>query len=189
MATQERWDTLTKERSGFPEFYRKGWRTARDAAWEILGSVDDAEDVAQQVLLRALRSGAWRRVERARAYTNRAARSEARSILRSRKRRQRRHADTPLSRVMGRLPPPADEQLSAKESQRYWEKTIKRLPARCQLVCSLVFVEGYTHSQVAKRLGISVKAVQKQIARGRRHLKKHRGSPGGEVSNFEDGGY
>jgi hypothetical protein len=57
------------------------------------------------------------------------------------------------------------------------------------VVCTPVFLEGMSHREVAARLGISVKAVEKQAARGRRHVRTMLGSAWGQaVSTNEDGG-
>ena len=66
---------------------------------------------------------------------------------------------------------------------------IGRLPRRCQEVCALVFLTGMGHGEVAERLGITEKAVEKQVARGRRILRKVVGSQEWpRVSTFGDGG-
>lgn len=165
---------MTEGVSSFAAFYRTSWQIARDAAWEILGSRDDAEDVAQRVLMRTLRNGTWRTVEDPDSHAYVAARHEARSVLRTRKRRQRRHRATPLSYDMCRPPPPADSRLREEETFRHLEQMIVRLPPRCQLMCSLVFLQGCTHPEVAKRLGVSVGAVEKQIARGPAKMRQMR---------------
>jgi hypothetical protein len=51
-----------------------------------------------------------------------------------------------------------------------------------------VYLEGHTHAEVAERLGISPRAVEKQVARGRQRLRKLAESGGIDVSTFLDGG-
>jgi hypothetical protein len=46
------------------------------------------------------------------------------------------------------------------------------LPPRCGLVMALTHLQGLTHSEAAERLGISEKAVEKQVRRGRDRLRK-----------------
>jgi RNA polymerase sigma factor (sigma-70 family) len=67
-------------------------------------------------------------------------------------------------------------------------QALSRLPARCQLICSLVFVDGFSHAEVAAELRISKKAVQKQLARGRKVLSQHFRMGQSGVSTLVDGG-
>jgi DNA-directed RNA polymerase specialized sigma24 family protein len=46
------------------------------------------------------------------------------------------------------------------------------LPPRCGLVLALTHLQALTHSEAAERLGISEKAVEKQVRRGRDRLRK-----------------
>jgi RNA polymerase sigma factor (sigma-70 family) len=68
------------------------------------------------------------------------------------------------------------------------ERMIERLPRRCAVVCRLVYLEELTHSEAARALGMSVKAVEKQVARARRRLRSLAGASGDAVSTIEDGG-
>lgn len=147
-------------------------RTARDAAEDVLRCADDAEDVAQQVLIRAWRSGRWRRLEHPKVYFNTAARREALTMLRNRRRRRDRRERAEPSLVMAARPLRPDEQVVSDEVRRRWMEAIGTLPTRCERVCSLVFLEGYTQAEVASRLRVGRKAVEKQVARGRAHLRK-----------------
>lgn len=62
------------------------------------------------------------------------------------------------------------------------------LPPRCHLVCALVILEGLSHREVAERIGVTVSAVEKQIARGRRLLQGSATTREGRLSTFGDGG-
>jgi RNA polymerase sigma-70 factor (ECF subfamily) len=177
-------------RPSFSDACQQWWCIARDVADGILRSPDDAEDVAQRVLVKAWTSGTLTRVEDAESYFLVAARREALNLLRERIRRRNRQSEgrSETRKFMAQPPRPADEQLSIRESQRFWADAISRLPARCQLVCSLVFLHGCTHAEVAKELQISKKAVQKQVARGRSALSKYLASAEPKVSTLVDGG-
>ena len=68
-------------------------------------------------------------------------------------------------------------------------RRILRLPPRCRATCALVFLGGLTQREAAGRLGVSEKAVQKQVARGRRYLRDLIASADDlEASTFVDGG-
>jgi len=50
---------------------------------------------------------------------------------------------------------------------------IRSLPERCREVIQLAKLEGLKNREVAQRLGISVKAVEKQIAYGKKKISDH----------------
>lgn len=171
-----------------PGGFRRWRRIARDAAEEILHCRDEAEDVAQRVLIRAWKSGAWRQIEKPRVYFYVAGRRDAKTLLRSQKRRRARYDKADVSAIMAQSPLGPDKRLMSKECRRQWAEAITTLPPRCQRVCSLVFLEGHTHAEVAARLQITKKAVGKQITRGRKHLRRRLQSDALETSTFLDRG-
>ena len=67
---------------------------------------------------------------------------------------------------------------------------LANLPTQCARVMAFVYVMGVPRRTVAKQLGISKKAVDKQVARGKRILRRRMDSVEMErwVSSFEDGG-
>jgi RNA polymerase sigma factor (sigma-70 family) len=68
-------------------------------------------------------------------------------------------------------PPPADRSVLHAEWQRDLHRLLGELPRRCSLICALTWLGGLSHQEVADRLGVSLKAVEKQVTRGRRHLR------------------
>lgn len=163
----------------------EAWRaTAVAAALAILESRAEAEDAAERVFLRLWRNGGWWRVEDPEPFFREAGRNEALNGLR------RRRKTVPLSAdLMETLP--AHTRNPAQETARVetWslvERAIAALPARCRMVCRLVFLDGLTHREVGERLGVTAKAVEKQVARGRRRMKASGVLDG--LSSFLDGG-
>lgn len=150
----------------FTELCRQWWEPTCNTAASVLGSRDDAEDATQQVFMRVWTSGAWRKIERPGFYFRQAGRREALSILRQ---RRRRAVGLKFAlRREDRTPPTPDQVLVQKNQEALIRRLVRRLPPRCQLVCTLTLLVGLPHRTVAARLGISVKAVEKQAARGRR---------------------
>jgi len=68
-------------------------------------------------------------------------------------------------------PDPA-EGVEKQEFLECLEDRISALPPRCGLVMALTHLQGLTHSEAAERLGISEKAVEKQVRRGSDRLRK-----------------
>ncbi len=74
-----------------------------------------------------------------------------------------------VDRLAGADPSPdAVGQLTAIEDLARVKAAIERLPAACREVFILCKVEGLSHAEVARRLGVSQSNVEKHIARGLR---------------------
>jgi RNA polymerase sigma-70 factor (ECF subfamily) len=159
-----------------------------EAAEGVLHSEEDARDAAQRVFARLWVSGEWRRIEDPERFFRRAGRNAALTDVRRWRRRRTVHlAPGPVDALRSpRLSP--EESLLRSERRDLALRIVGLLPPRCRLVCALVYLEGHTHAEVAERLGISPRAVEKQVARGRQRLRKLAESGGIDVSTFLDGG-
>jgi RNA polymerase sigma-70 factor (ECF subfamily) len=137
---------------------------------EILSDADEAEDVAQCILTRLWVTGTWTEIAWPGAYIRQAARREA-LMMRQKRRRWASLGHPELLAFPSGGPDPAE----AVEKQEFLERLedrIRALPPRCGLVMALTHLQGLTHSEAAERLGISEKAVEKQVRRGRDRLRK-----------------
>jgi RNA polymerase sigma-70 factor (ECF subfamily) len=173
------------ESVSFTDFYRAWWRFLLDQAGQRLDCPEDCEEVAQRVMIRLWRDGRWRTIESPAGYLRTAARRESYALLRSQGRRVRTELSTPLQR-----PRRPDEVLMWKEDVRRVAECIASLPPQCRAVCTLVFLGQRTHAEAAEQLAISQKAVAKQVARGRAHIRRQcaRVQHEIQVSSFVDGG-
>ena len=133
---------------------------------------DDAQDIAQESLVRLLRycgsepSDAWQ------ALLYRIAinllRDRARQARTDRADAQRSDAGV----VEAASPEPSPERhASSRQSLARMQAAILRLPPRCREAYLLHRIEGMTYPEIARRHGISVKAVEKHIARALRLLR------------------
>jgi RNA polymerase sigma factor (sigma-70 family) len=66
-----------------------------------------------------------------------------------------------------------EHRLSARQILKRLAEALDRLPGRCRQIVWLRRVEELPQKEVAARLGISEKAVEKQIAKGMRLLAEH----------------
>jgi RNA polymerase sigma factor (sigma-70 family) len=66
-----------------------------------------------------------------------------------------------------------EDHLGAHQQLRLLARAFDRLPERCREVIWLRRVEELSHNEIARRLGISEKAVEKYIARGTKLLSEH----------------
>jgi len=136
----------------------------------VLRNTADAEDVAQEAMLRA-----YRRFDRLRDRTRfraclvRIAFRRALDRMRSRKRRELR--DMAWSQPEHQPPAANAEGLAASnEFQAHLENALAELPEKLRLALLLAAMEGHTIEEIAGMLGISTGTVKSRIFYARRQL-------------------
>lgn len=77
----------------------------------------------------------------------------------------------PDVRALHRAPPRPDDLLDEVERRSRLRAALEALPERCRLVMQLRWEEQLTHAEIAEVLGITVKGVERQLARGLRALR------------------
>lgn len=144
-----------------------------------LDSIEDAEDLAQETLVRMMRDPQAATVGNVEAYLL----TIAGNLLRDRFRRDRtRHSGlhVPLDEHAEGWPTEAicgERVYQDRERLRGFLKVLDELPPRCQQVFLLQRYEGLTYSAIARQLGISVSAVEKQMMRALLHFQTRWESP------------
>ena len=136
----------------------------------VLRNSADAEDVAQEALLRAYRSfDRLRDRSRFRCWLVRISYRIALDRLRSAKRREQR--DTEWWNPDRQPPAPTAEDLAASsEFQKRLEQALEELPEKLRLVLLLAAMEGHTIEQVSEMVGVSVGTVKSRIFYARKQL-------------------
>lgn len=136
----------------------------------VLRNTADAEDVAQEALLRAYRRfDGLRDRNRFHAWLVRIAFRLALDRLRSGKRRELR--DALWSQPEHRRPAATAEDLAASnEFQAHLENALAELPEKLRLVLLLAAMEGHTIEEIAGMLGISTGTVKSRIFYARKQL-------------------
>lgn len=134
------------------------------------GSAVEAEDLAQDVLVRALAHADWKSADQAKGYIFRAAINR----WRDRHRRWRtRGASVPWDErcecELGVENPP-ERVLMVREELHQIAKALEGLNVRTRTVLMLIKLEQMKAATVADMLGISVSAVNKHLANGVAHL-------------------
>jgi RNA polymerase sigma-70 factor (ECF subfamily) len=133
----------------------------------VLRNDADAEDVAQEALLRAFRKFARLRDRtRFRAWLVRISFRIALDRLRSTKRRELREAEWMRENERAQAKPP----LSSREFQKQLESAIDELPERLRLVLLLSAMEGHTLEEVSALLSVPVGTVKSRMFFARRRL-------------------
>jgi RNA polymerase sigma-70 factor (ECF subfamily) len=136
----------------------------------VLRNTADAEDVAQEALLKAYRGfERLRDRNRFRAWLVRISFRLALDRLRASKRREQR--DTFWSQPEHQPPAPNAEDLAASnEFQAHLDRALDGLPEKLRLVLLLAAMEGHTIDEIAAMLGIPVGTVKSRIFFARKQL-------------------
>ncbi len=175
-ATHDEEDELAREaaqadtRREFEERLAECGPLAYRVARGVLRNTADAEDVAQEALLRAYsKFDRLRDRNRFRAWLVRIAFRLALDRLRSGKRRELR--DTLWSQPERQPPGATAEDLAvSNEFQAHLESALAELPEKLRLVLLLAAMEGHTIDEIASMLGISTGTVKSRIFYARRQL-------------------
>lgn len=134
----------------------------------VLRNTADAEDVAQEALVRAYRSfDRLRDRNRFRAWLVRITFRIALDRLRSSKRREQRET------LWWAQPTPrqsTEDAAAASEFQAHLDRALGELPEKFRLVLLLAAMEGHTLEEVAGMLGLPIGTVKSRLFFGRKQL-------------------
>lgn len=154
-------------------------------AFTLLRSRDAVEDIVQNVLRKVWTNREnWQPPGPPRAYLLRATRHETINIIR-RLRRERalvghivEHSTANESGVhrvpgMGEIPAAIDDALIVAELRAAIETAAAQLPPRCREVFSLRWQAGLRQTEIAVRMGTSIKTVEMQMTRALKAIRAH----------------
>ena len=136
----------------------------------VLRNTADAEDVAQEALLRAYKSfERLRDRSRFRGWLVRISFRLALDRLRSAKRREQR--DTLWSQPVN-VPPlaSAEDMAASNQFQGHLERALEELPEKLRLVLLLSAMDGYTIEEIAAIVGVPIGTVKSRIFIARKRL-------------------
>lgn len=158
-----------------PSSFRKAWLAHYAeliAVWRNKPSVqDDAQDALQDAAVRLLENAA-EPPQNPRAYLQRSVRNGLVDVY-------RRHVALPTCPwdQVSDMEQPAHEGPEAHAHSRQMmsalQTALEQLPLRTQQVYILCRIEGYSHKEIASRLGLSRDMVEKHMNRCLRHLQEH----------------
>ena len=136
-------------------------------ARRILGNAADAEDVAQEAMLRVwTHAPRWQPLAAFRTWLTRV----VVNLCLDRKRRARWVALDAAGELVDPAPGAA-EAAELGERERMLTLAIAELPARQRAAIVLTYSEGMSNAQVADILGTSVSAVETLLMRGKQNLR------------------
>jgi RNA polymerase sigma-70 factor (ECF subfamily) len=158
------------ERRDLEQLLSENAPLAYRVALGVLRNPAEAEDVAQEALLRAYRRfHLLRDAQRFRGWLVRIAFRLA--LDRSRTLRSRTHRETCWARPELRPPPQSAEQLAAwNEFEGRLGRALDELPDRQRLVLLLTAMQGHSMDEAAAILGISAGTVKSRLFKARKSL-------------------
>jgi RNA polymerase sigma-70 factor, ECF subfamily len=168
-APQDRSRALDPAKAGelaaFEQLMRRHERLVLVTAWRLLGNIEDAKEVAQEVFLRLYRHRRkMKREENVAGWLYRVTVNLCRDQQRSRR------ATVELEDLPATAPGP-DQQLADAERRRVLEMSLRRLPPKERAALVLRDLEGLPSSEVARLLGSSEATVRSQISSARIKVK------------------
>jgi len=156
MAQLQRGDPEALER-----LMERYWTRLVGYAFQLLGCIDDANDVAQEVFVRTwTHRRRWQAGGSAEAYLYSIARNL--SLLQLRHRAVRRRCEPELRTETGRVQTPVDDTLSA-ELRDTMEEALATLPDRRRQAFVLVRVDGMSLGAAANLMGVTKRTVANHV--------------------------
>jgi RNA polymerase sigma-70 factor (family 1) len=158
----------TSDMHWFKEVFDKYYEYLRNYLYYLSGDITLSEDIAQDVFLKL-----WERQEQIRIETvkpllftiarNLYFNHHKRSVI------EFRFTNTYVSRVEKESP---DYLLEMKEFDKKLQRVISNLPEKCRTYYLLNRIDDMKYTEIAESMGVSVKAVEKQISKAMKILKK-----------------
>jgi RNA polymerase sigma-70 factor, ECF subfamily len=153
------------ELGAFEQLMRRHERLVLVTAWRLLGNIEDAKEVAQEVFLRLYRHrGRMKPEENVAGWLYRV------TVNLCRDEQRRRHATVELEDLPSAAPDP-DRQLADAERSRVLEMSLRMLSPKERAALVLRDLEGLPGSEVARLLGSSEATVRSQISSARVKVK------------------
>ncbi|WP_343556347.1 RNA polymerase sigma-70 factor [Sphingobacterium sp.] len=150
--------------------YDRYWKSLYLSAFAVLGDNEQAQDIVQDVLLQLWIRKDKVKIENLSAYLHTATRYKVLTYIRSAQNRKVILDETEFVRIGGIED--LNDNIHQKDINNLLQKEVLSLPERCRQVFVLSRTEFLTNSEIASKLGITVKAVESQITIA---LKKLRG--------------
>ena len=153
------------ERSAFEQQARSWRKKALQVSMSCGAGKDEAEDIAQDVMLRL-----WQMHDELERYRSIEALVTlmAKHLLRN---HQRRKPSEPLNEaIIARLSTSPHELLEMKEDEQWLTQRLAQLPTTQRTLLYMRQVERHTHEEIAHLLGMETTSVSTLLARARRTL-------------------
>jgi len=171
----------------FEELYRAHAGRLYSLIFRMAGSVQEAEDLLQEVFLTAHRKlGSFRGDSALGTWLYRLAVNQCLDFLRGRQAKMARTTGS-LDEEGAEEPMAAAPLVPTAVSRIDLERAIAQLPEGCRAAFVLHDVEGFEHHEVATMLGVSVGTSKSQVHKARMKLRKLLGGTAAAAATPADG--
>lgn len=163
------------EVADFSELVTEHHSRVYGVALRVVSDPDLAADVAQETFIRAWRGlGRFRGEAAISTWLHRIAVNTALTARRRAARNRGTSLDS-IDEVVAESTPEADPERLGEviDLRRRLEAALRTLPAGQRVVVVLKDVEGWTHTEIAERLGITESAAKVRLHRAHRRLAQH----------------
>lgn len=126
----------------------------------------DIEDIVQETFLRAFDAEQVRSVRTPKAFLFQIARNIALKELTRKSRRITDYIEESDAEAIESADPPVEHQVETRQHLDRLCRVVATLPPQCRRAFVMCKVYGLSHAEIAARLGITVKTVEKHIAVG-----------------------
>ncbi len=133
---------------------------------------EDIDDMAQETFLRAYSATKGRDIDSPKAYLFQVAKTMALKELSKKSKQLTDYLEEAVDNDVDSSVT-LEEEISAQQKVRLFCDAIAELPPQCRRVFLMRKVQALPHKAIAKELGISCSAVEKQIALGAERCKKY----------------
>jgi RNA polymerase sigma-70 factor (ECF subfamily) len=146
-------------------------KLAYRVALGVLHNTAEAEDVAQEAMLRAYRNfHRLRDRERFRAWLVRMAFRLALDRIRSKTRRERHENNATLAMIIATPESSVENLVASREFERQVAQALDALPEKLRIVMVLAAIEGYNTREVARLAGLPEGTVKSRLFLARKKL-------------------
>jgi len=166
-------DSVPLDATSLEALFRAHYASLCSFALRYTGDAAAAEELVQDLFTKLwIEREAWPAPGNVRAYLFTAVRNRALNA-RARQRMEQDWADEEgVSEAGAVSAPDALAVVEASELRRVLDAAIEALPERCRLVIHLRWREHMSYADIAAVMGISVKGVENQLARGLARLRE-----------------
>ncbi len=166
MTTARRNSSIARNSSRLFDTYLACERSLKHFLYRFFSHSEDIEEMAQETFLRAFNAELQQEIKSPKAYLFRVARNIALRELSKKSRQLTDYLEESLDEnTLGRVAS-IEEDIIAQQKLQQCCKALAGLPEQCRRVFLLRKVYAKSHKEIATQLGISVRTVEKHIAKG-----------------------
>lgn len=151
----------------FPLIFDRYWKRLYSYAYKIYRDDKVCEDIVQEIFISLWEKASESQILNLEAYLLRSVKYRVANHIRSLK------FSNSQEEILENIPYPSNSVLSLEyqEFEKEVLSQVKKLPPRCREIFILSRFDNYSNSEIAEKLDISIRTVEKQISNALSYLK------------------